>query len=225
MRKQFIFAAALAAAGCALTVAAEARGPMRSGGPAASRGGATTPSRFRSPGRSLSRSPVSAFPRTPGRSLPRKPVNSPPRMPVRRPGADRTPKPMPESKPPRVRPGREVTRTPRMPRKPTTGRMPIRRPGAEILKKIKTAGPLPIKGGGKHGFKPLKDYHLKCGKKFWFGYCYSGKHHCHWSDCCWWDSYGCYVYWCPSICVWYYWCEPDECFYPVTYCPDGCYVY
>lgn len=63
----------------------------------------------------------------------------------------------------------------------------------------------------------FKDYHLDHGQKFSNGWCYRGKHHCHWSDWCWNSHWGCYNYWCPSTCRWYYWYEPACCYYPMTY--------
>jgi len=70
-----------------------------------------------------------------------------------------------------------------------------------------------------------KNYHLRCGTKFDYGYCYHGFNHCHWSYCCF-DRYlGCYTYWCPCTCSYYYYCQPYECFYPVTYCPCQTYVF
>ena len=70
-----------------------------------------------------------------------------------------------------------------------------------------------------------KDYNLKFGKKYDFGWCYKGKHHDHWSHCCWFGQYGCNCYWCPCTLCWYYYCVPDNCWYPVTYCPYGVYVW
>jgi hypothetical protein len=60
-------------------------------------------------------------------------------------------------------------------------------------------------------------YHLTHGIKFSGGYRYHGLHHRHWTHRCWWNSYGCFVYWCPATLCWYYWYTPDSCYYPVTY--------
>ena len=62
-------------------------------------------------------------------------------------------------------------------------------------------------------------YHLQNGTKFAQGYLYKGKNHCHWGLIRWDVRYGCNCYWDPCLLVWYYWCEPDQCFYPVSYCP------
>ena len=70
-----------------------------------------------------------------------------------------------------------------------------------------------------------KDYNLKFGKKYDFGWCYKGKYHDHWTCCCWLDECGCTCYWCPCTLVWYYYCVPDDCWYPVTYYPYGVYVW
>jgi hypothetical protein len=71
----------------------------------------------------------------------------------------------------------------------------------------------------------VKDYHFKCGTKCSFGYCYKNYTHCHWAHKCWLPACGCYGYYCPYTLVYYYWCEPDLCWYPITYCPYGCYVF
>ncbi len=69
-----------------------------------------------------------------------------------------------------------------------------------------------------------KDYHLTYGVKSKQGfYYYKGYSHSHWSHQCWYPKYGCNCYWCPCTLVYYYWCVPDECYYPVTYCPYNCY--
>jgi hypothetical protein len=61
------------------------------------------------------------------------------------------------------------------------------------------------------------DHCRRHGTRFAGGYCYKGRHHCHWTHRCWWDRYGCCTYWCPSAQSWYYWYETDRCFYPVSY--------
>lgn len=71
----------------------------------------------------------------------------------------------------------------------------------------------------------VKDYHLHHGRKFQHGYYYKGQHHRHWTQSCWLPKYGCHCHWCPCTCVWYYWCVPDECYYPIDYCPYGSYVW
>ena len=70
-----------------------------------------------------------------------------------------------------------------------------------------------------------KDYNLKFGKKCDFGWCFKGKCHDHWTCCCYIVDYGCNCFWCPCTLVWYYYCVPDDCWYPVTYCPYTVYVW
>jgi hypothetical protein len=71
----------------------------------------------------------------------------------------------------------------------------------------------------------FKDYHLKYGVSFKYGYYYKGKEHYHWSYSCYSERYGCTIYWCPCSCCWYYWCRPYDCYYPISYCPTGVYAY
>jgi hypothetical protein len=70
-----------------------------------------------------------------------------------------------------------------------------------------------------------KNYHLTHGKKIGKGYCYPGKFHKHWDFCCFNKGYGCYLYYCPCTFGWYYFCEPDCCYYPVWYVPYRCYAW
>lgn len=37
--------------------------------------------------------------------------------------------------------------------------------------------------------------------------------------------YGCTLYYDPELECYYYWCEPDGCYYPVSYCPYQRYVW
>lgn len=67
------------------------------------------------------------------------------------------------------------------------------------------------------------NYHLTFGKKFEHGYYYPGKSHSHWSYWCWDKRYGCNLYYDPCLCCYYYFCVPDGCYYPVTYCPYKSY--
>jgi hypothetical protein len=71
----------------------------------------------------------------------------------------------------------------------------------------------------------FQNYHLTYGRKFSGGYCYVGNTHQHWVSTIWAPDCGCYTYYCPYTSVWYYWCQPDGCFYPVSYCPYGTYVF
>lgn len=69
----------------------------------------------------------------------------------------------------------------------------------------------------------VNNYHLTKGTKFSQGYFYQGKNHSHWT-CHRWDArYGCTCYFDPCCSCWYYWCEIDICYYPVTYCPHQVY--
>jgi hypothetical protein len=64
-------------------------------------------------------------------------------------------------------------------------------------------------------------YHERHGKPFSGGYYYAGREHNHWTSCYFDKRHGCYAYLCPSTKAYYYWCKPDDCFYPVSYCPHG----
>jgi hypothetical protein len=46
-----------------------------------------------------------------------------------------------------------------------------------------------------------------------------------WTRRCWDARYLCFLYFCPDDGVYYYWCVPDECYYPVSYCPYGVYAW
>ncbi len=67
------------------------------------------------------------------------------------------------------------------------------------------------------------NYHHTHGSRFSHGTYYRGRSHYHWS-CQHWDMrYRCYCYWDPCCRHWYYWCQPMQCYYPVSYCPTGSY--
>jgi hypothetical protein len=55
------------------------------------------------------------------------------------------------------------------------------------------------------------------------GYCFKGKNHHHWSSHRYDKRYGCYCYYDSDLGCSYYWCEPDDCYYPMSYCPYGKY--
>jgi hypothetical protein len=77
---------------------------------------------------------------------------------------------------------------------------------------------------GSHNSSSSSNYHMDHGSKMKNGsYCYKGKDHCHWSYHCWDKRYGCTCYYDSGLCCSYYWCEPDDCYYPVSYCPYGQY--
>jgi hypothetical protein len=91
----------------------------------------------------------------------------------------------------------------------------------------KSAGPkvsdIVVKNLTKKTFDP--QYNLKFGTKFDKGFYYKGKNHNHWSYRCWYPEFGCYCYWDPCVCTYYYFCEPDCCFYPIAYCPYQVYYW
>jgi hypothetical protein len=87
---------------------------------------------------------------------------------------------------------------------------------------VKTGGPQTKLNQGTSA--KFKDYNLKFGTKFQYGTFYKGKHHDHWGQIRFDPRYGCDCYWDPCTLVWYYWCERDFCYYPVSYCPYRCYV-
>jgi hypothetical protein len=70
-----------------------------------------------------------------------------------------------------------------------------------------------------------QNYFVTYSRKASFGYFFPGRVHTHWTRRVFSDYYGCYTYYCPFSTSWYYWCEPFGCYYPVTYCPTGIYVY
>src|SRR5258708_3551911 len=76
-------------------------------------------------------------------------------------------------------------------------------------------------GSGNH--VNIIDYHLRVGIRFEHGIYYKGKDHPHWAHCRYDARYGCDCYWDPCSLSWYYWCEPDFCYYPVTYVPYRTY--
>lgn len=71
----------------------------------------------------------------------------------------------------------------------------------------------------------IANYSLTYGVRASYGYYYPGIYHSHWSSRTWLSRYGCYGYYCPSTSVYYYWCVPDNCYYPVNYCPYGVYTF
>jgi hypothetical protein len=50
-------------------------------------------------------------------------------------------------------------------------------------------------------------------------HCYKGKHCDFWNYHCWDRRYGCELYWNPWYRCYYYYCDPDDCYYPISYCP------
>ena len=70
-----------------------------------------------------------------------------------------------------------------------------------------------------------RNYHLTHGTRFDHGYFYRGRDHFQWSYRTWNSRYGCFTYWDPCTSCNYYWCQPYNCFYPVTYCPCGTYCW
>jgi hypothetical protein len=85
------------------------------------------------------------------------------------------------------------------------------------------------KPGGHGPAKPgmsgnFKDYHLSHGTKFEHGYFYKGRNHEHWGEIRFDHRYNTRIYFDRGLDRWFYWCERDVCFYPVTYCPYRTYV-
>jgi len=68
----------------------------------------------------------------------------------------------------------------------------------------------------KSSHNNYKNYAQEHGKKFSGGYCYEGSKHNQWSNCYWNKSCGCYNYYCPSTCQYYYWCDKQATYYPVS---------
>jgi hypothetical protein len=80
------------------------------------------------------------------------------------------------------------------------------------------------KGGGSRGGSH-NSYHMTHGTKFKGGYFYKGRAHSHWTHRYWYGKYGCYTYYCPSTCCWYYWYQPTGCYYPCSYIAKATPVY
>jgi len=58
-----------------------------------------------------------------------------------------------------------------------------------------------------------------------FGTYYKGKNCNHWTYSCWSGAYGCTCYWDPCCSAYYYFCVPDNCYYPISHCPYGVYAW
>lgn len=56
-----------------------------------------------------------------------------------------------------------------------------------------------------------------------WGYGYKGFAWNHWAKHQWSVKHNTYCYFNPHVGGWYYWCQPDGCWYPITYCPYGVY--
>lgn len=67
--------------------------------------------------------------------------------------------------------------------------------------------------------KVSTNYHLTSGVRSSFGTYYRGRNHNHWSITRFDPRYGCTCYFDAGLSIWFYFCEVDVCFYPVTYCP------
>jgi hypothetical protein len=52
---------------------------------------------------------------------------------------------------------------------------------------------------------------------------YKGRGGHRWSAKVWDHRYGCGLYHDGDTGCWYYWCPPDDCYYPVDYCPYDTY--
>jgi hypothetical protein len=44
-----------------------------------------------------------------------------------------------------------------------------------------------------------------------------------WGQSRYYAQYGCNLYYDNGEACWYYWCQPDDCYYPTDYCPYGTY--
>jgi hypothetical protein len=90
--------------------------------------------------------------------------------------------------------------------------------------------PVPGKAGvhlgnpGYNNANRIHNYYLQHGTRFAQGYFYRGRNHSHWTVIRFDPRYGCDLYWDPDLGIWFYWCAPDLCFYPVSYVPYRCYV-
>jgi hypothetical protein len=59
-------------------------------------------------------------------------------------------------------------------------------------------------------------------KNSW-GYSYKGHNWNFWKGHKFFSQYGCNCNYNPYAHCWYYWCNPDACWYPVSYCPYSVY--
>jgi hypothetical protein len=69
------------------------------------------------------------------------------------------------------------------------------------------------------------NYCHQYGVKKSFGYCYTGYNHNHWYCRKWSPVYNCWFFYDPGCYAWYYWCQPDGCYYPCSYLPYQTYTY
>ena len=63
------------------------------------------------------------------------------------------------------------------------------------------------------------NYGTLYGTKAKFGFYFQSKYCNFWSYKCYLAKYGCTCFWCPCCNCYYYFCVPDDCYYPVTFCP------
>jgi hypothetical protein len=59
------------------------------------------------------------------------------------------------------------------------------------------------------------------GQKFGSRWRFHGKHGHYWSRTCWSRKYGCECYYCPTTCCWYYWCEGQVAYLPLSEYEDN----
>jgi hypothetical protein len=74
-------------------------------------------------------------------------------------------------------------------------------------------------GGGSHGHGSHghgRHGHGRQGR---------GGHRHRWSHRIFDQRYGCNVFLCADDGYWYYWCDPDSCYYRLDYCPYGTYAW
>jgi hypothetical protein len=96
------------------------------------------------------------------------------------------------------------------------------------------ANPRPSYAGHAHAVKGTgyvnhnhvnHNYHVNHGTRFNHGYYYRGRTHTHWSYQRYDARYRCTCYFDSGCKSWYYWCQPANCYYPVSYCPHRTYCW
>jgi len=78
-------------------------------------------------------------------------------------------------------------------------------------------------GGSKSGTSKSGTSHNGTGKGSASKSGIKGKSGHHWGKKTFDKRYGCKLYFDAGTGDWYYWCSPDDCYYPVDYCPYGTY--
>lgn len=78
----------------------------------------------------------------------------------------------------------------------------------------------PINHNINHNHSHFRNSNIR---RFNYGYRYKGFRWNHWNRHVWSARYNTFIYYNPFTYGWYYWCQPDDCWYPVTYAPYGVY--